>query len=220
MVKIKTLIYLCVFVAIFPMKNCRAQKNRIQFEFGGGIPILISQAESKGISKNLQFGFNFRKKTNTIFFTSIGIHGLYKIQNTFLTAYYDKMFNETINFETSFSQAEIGIPLNCELVLKGFTFSVGIDFKFLLNSRISMTPIGSYKTNIENINSKYLIKNRQATAMFNSINYAPTLKVLFPEFNKIRIGYQFSYDLEVNPIYYYFASYNTYYNTILINLNL
>jgi hypothetical protein len=203
----------------FPLA-AHAQKNCFSIELGGGMNNIVSKAIQEQISKHAQFSLGNKVPFSKKFFSSFSI-GILKVnQANILSSYFDKNYNETIHFNANFEQAHLISNLSIGRQFKYLSLSVGVTFKWLMSSNLQMEPVGTYNSTImANINNTYKRIDYRQTAPFNDFNYAPNFRIEVPIYKHLSLAYQFSYDLEINPKYELISNYNTYYHTLLINLN-
>lgn len=211
-IKISTLILIVMF---FFNEDVNSQQSEFRFQMNGGSNLLITEAKKvdEG-SYHIYSGFSFRRKILPNIYSQVGLGYNQRFQNTFMSTYYDKMFDEQIFFQTKFTQNEIIFPVALIYSYNKWEFDAFCNFKFLVNSNLDMNPIGTYKTRVGDIQAKYYTKNNKSRAQFTPVNYALGANIKYKIVKKVLLFFSFSYDLEVNPRYSYINKYNTIYNSI------
>jgi len=226
--------FICL-LALFACKSSWSQRDSIKSKaqiviakpeiwVEGGL--LCSFLKQEKVNKNPTYsgsaGFSFLRKIDSHSFFQVQIDYQHKHYEGMQTELYDIGYQVNVNLCTSFSFDEIEVPLFYGFYSNKCSMAFGIAPSYLLASNLNQTPSGNFGMSSNNIRGKYTRTNYPYMAPFHPVNLAPGIELSYAPFDRIKLIYQFTYELVRNPLtdYSYFGPFNFLSNKILITFKL
>jgi hypothetical protein len=228
----KTVTYLLVLLAskstwsqsdsLKPKAHIVIAKPEIWVEAGLLCSFLKQEKINKSPTYNGCAGFSFRRRIDSHSFFQFRIDYQHKHYERMQTELYDFGYQVNVNLCTSFSFDEIEVPLFYGFYSNKYTLAIGIAPSYLIASNINQTPSGDFGMSSNNIRGKYTLINYSSLAPFHSVNISPGIELSYSPLERIKLIYQFTYELMRNPLtdYSYFGPFNFLSNKILISFKL
>jgi hypothetical protein len=206
----KTVTYLLVLLAskstwsqsdsLKPKAHIVIAKPEIWVEAGLLCSFLKQEKINKSPTYNGCAGFSFRRRIDS--------HSFFQFRIDYQHKHYERMQTE--------------LPLFYGFYSNKYTLAIGIAPSYLIASNINQTPSGDFGMSSNNIRGKYTLINYSSLAPFHSVNISPGIELSYSPLERIKLIYQFTYELMRNPLtdYSYFGPFNFLSNKILISFKL